>query len=1447
MLQQSPAPPAGALLPAPEHRPPPAASPDGVPAPTLRPRRGSPASRRAALACLVAVWLAFVAPMFTGEVHFPVSFNSYYYPSSAQRPVSNSADSDGYGAYYPWHVYLGDQLRAGHLPLWDTTVMGGAPYAADASMAAFYPPNWLYAFGHPLGVVTLIWAVTLLASLLATYWLFCVLRLHPLAAALGAIVWTFGGFMMSYALLDSYISSAVWLPMALGGMALALYGRPRRGVPIAGAALALSILGGHAQITVYVWVTVAIFAGVLILAAALQARGAGRGAVAAALWRGAATAGGVFAVGVGLAAVQVTGALPYERLIVRQKETFAAATGLRLTAAQLPTLLLPHYLGNPTAGTYPQTAYAYAETTFYVSVLALPLAVAGLFHRRRRLALAFALVVATGAIAAFGTPLFHLLYALVPGVARTRSVTRFKLLIDFGLAALAALGLDALLGGSVAARRAAVGSAGALAAIVAVLGFTRAGTTLPAAAVAPDALRALAALAVGALVFVQLGRSRGVRGALAVGVIVLVGTDLWAYGAPFHPFERPGPVYPTTPLVRYLESVPGPRPRYLETYAPERAFPLPPDASMVYPRLYSLNGYTPFIPAAMTGLIALVQPQVEAAAYGDTLILAGYGTAEPPIFDLLGVDTVLAAPGVAVPGTPVPGAAPAYREAGAFPPAFVAPCWQPAGAGIPAVLGTMNDAELRSTALVAPGAARAALPASPAACRAGPAAAVERYQSQDVVLSVPASSPGGVLVLTDAWFPGWAATVDGAPAPVLKVDGALRGVALAPGAHTIEFTYRPAWPLQGLVVTLLTAVVVLAWVLRPRRGFLPALAGGAPGPGPAVVPLPPRPAARAPAARRARAAAARWARAPAAPPARPAAAAAGAPFAPAEVRPAAAARARPTPRRRTGPVPETAEAARWVGVAARLSLIAAVMAAGVFVLSLLAHLNTFVVGIFWNSDVASIPVIGAELAHRGGGFAGISMATYYSSFFFELLTRHVPFHRTLWQGFSLGTSLLGVGLLVWSARRVSTRQAAVLTAVLAVAASPLVFSSYATLRGPTWFNGALLGAFLVALACAPAGAGRLLRLALTAVVGILTGINLASDPLLLVSGLAPLLAAAGAAWLLVRDRAAARLAGYAAAAAVVAGICWSLTDAAGHALGFRIEPTTPVRLVGWARIVSNLHLLGGDLWAFGNAEYPHRPDPLFSVAGIVTVLLAFLAVWGLAGALRRRPPAAPEPESTAGGARHRLALAAYGAFWLATGIAVAGAFLVTNLPAGGVATARYLIPISFATAAGAGLWAAHAGWRRLVAAATATVFALLSVAGFSQLVHQLRVYPPTHDAPAVIAFLEQEGLTKGYASYWDSLGLTWRSNLAVDAYPVVECGTPAAPALCKVSVNTISSWYRPVAGVRTFLVAGSPALPLSLTAAPPASFGQPVLVRHIDYYTVYVYDHDVAAQIGGRW
>jgi hypothetical protein len=746
---------------------------------------------------------------------------------SPGRITSNPADSDAYNIYYPWHVYLGRELAAGRIPLWDPTRFAGAPYAADPSTATFYPLNWLYALGNPLAVTTFIWAVTLLASLLLTFWFLCTLRLHPLAGALGAIVWTFGGFMMSWAMFDSYIASAVWLPMVLGGFELARRGTGSRvpwGVPIAGLGLALSLLGGQFQITLYLAMSVAIWAAVATGASAWAVRGAGRGPVLGELARGAAVTAGAFGIAGGLAAAQILGALEYAPLIARQKETVAFASAVRLLPRDLPTLLLPQYLGNPRAGTYPGIPYGYLESTFYVGVLSIPLAVAGCWHRNRRLSLAFALMVLVGAGAAFATPLFHVLFALVPGINRTRSITRFKLLIDFGLAGLAALGLDAMLRQSTRTpQRVFLSASGAAAVTVTVLSLSGWATTLRRADLTSGGIRAILEIGASMAIVSVIARSRSRSLAAAVVLIAVVGADLWWYGFAFHPLETPGVVqpYPVTAGIAYLRSVTGPRPRYVEQYNPLTIFPLPPDASMVY-GLYSINGYDPFIPANLVALLALVQPAVRAAAVDDTVFLLPLGTREPPILDLLGVRSVVSPPGLVAPGRQaLSGHLSIFDETSALPPAFLAGCWavrSDAAAG--GMLKSMTDSDLHSTAVVAPGPGARHLGASRTSCRAGPTATLGRYQPEEVTVSVPAS-PGGILVLSDGWDPGWTATVDGRPAPVLRVDEALRGVAVGPGAHRVEFRYQPHWPLEGLAATLLTIVIITAWLTFPRKHATP--------------------------------------------------------------------------------------------------------------------------------------------------------------------------------------------------------------------------------------------------------------------------------------------------------------------------------------------------------------------------------------------------------------------------------------------------------------------------------------------------------------------------------------------------------------------------------------------------------------------------------------------------
>jgi hypothetical protein len=68
-------------------------------------------------------------------------------------------------------------------------------------------------------------------------------------------------------------------------------------------------------------------------------------------------------------------------------------------------------------------------------------------------------------------------------------------------------------------------------------------------------------------------------------------------------------------------------------------------------------------------------------------------------------------------------------------------------------------------------------------------ARVVSYEAEHVEVEVPPGAPG-LLVLTDSYFPGWEATVNGRPAPVLPADVAFRGVMLGSGDSRVVFSYR---------------------------------------------------------------------------------------------------------------------------------------------------------------------------------------------------------------------------------------------------------------------------------------------------------------------------------------------------------------------------------------------------------------------------------------------------------------------------------------------------------------------------------------------------------------------------------------------------------------------------------------------------------------------------------
>jgi len=75
----------------------------------------------------------------------------------------------------------------------------------------------------------------------------------------------------------------------------------------------------------------------------------------------------------------------------------------------------------------------------------------------------------------------------------------------------------------------------------------------------------------------------------------------------------------------------------------------------------------------------------------------------------------------------------------------------------------------------------------------------------------------GMVVLSDTFFPGWRARVDHRPAEIHEVNGAMRGVAVPRGTHTITMRYRPVSVYLGAGMTLLGILGALALNVGPHR------------------------------------------------------------------------------------------------------------------------------------------------------------------------------------------------------------------------------------------------------------------------------------------------------------------------------------------------------------------------------------------------------------------------------------------------------------------------------------------------------------------------------------------------------------------------------------------------------------------------------------------------------
>ena len=720
-------------------------------------------------------------------------------------------------------------------PLWDPYIMAGRPLLADAQSAPFSPytlPAYALPFWRSLAVSAVL--KLLVAALGAFLFARLALGIGFAGALLSGVVFAFGLFMVAWLPwpLSSVWSFIPWL-LLLTDRAVR---RPSLLVVCGLAAIvALQYLAGHPESSFHALAVTVAFAG---LRTVQRWRAHGR----APALTGVAGVAGAVALGTALAAVAL---VPTAEFLLHSADLAQRSSQPYVVtpAKYLFGILLPDYWGRPT-----QTELGgfLVERAFFAGVLTLLLAAYALARRRDADRIFFAALGLVALAIVVGAQPFTFIIKLVPGFSITHN-TRLVIFYLLAIAVLAGYGVDELMARHprpIARRLPAALWAAVILLPVAVLaargelsprllgraldvswGFQR--MPLVTAPDATDVIRMASLItwltfAAGATLVVVL-RMRGRLGpaAFASLALILVCADLFRAGMGENPaIPIAHAVQPATPAIRYLQAQrPG---RFVGALSPRGAVPLPPDTAVSY-GLYDARGYD--LPVEKHYDTLWRRTVSNAGVLIPPTQLAPVNASSLHTFDLLGVTDILQGP--SDPPLHAPGLrlaysgrdARIYANARALPRAAVVGAVRVVGSDR-AALATIADLSFDPARIAVTEHPVAGIASTPAGGNAGKAEIVS-YQPDTVLIHARANRRA-MLVLDDVDYPGWQATVDGHSEPIERVDYLLRGVPLAPGAHTVEMRYAPAswrigWILSAVALIVLAALAAAGIAARRRQ------------------------------------------------------------------------------------------------------------------------------------------------------------------------------------------------------------------------------------------------------------------------------------------------------------------------------------------------------------------------------------------------------------------------------------------------------------------------------------------------------------------------------------------------------------------------------------------------------------------------------------------------------
>lgn len=824
---------------------------------------------------LLLLVIFFWPVILGGKTLLPVD-NLFAYPPwqsfAAQFQVEiphNELLSDLILENYVWKRFIVEALKERQVPLWNPYILSGQPFLAAGQHSALYPLSVLF---YIVPLVKAYGYYTVLQLLLAGLFMYFYTRtigLRRFGSLVAAVVFPFSGFMVVSVVHPMIIAAASWLPLLLAIVerlvrtqeALLSGGRPRPvayipWIALGVVAMGLQFLAGHVEIAYYVVLVTAFYAMCRLAILWWRTRNTvqvGKLALGLVL---------IVAIGVGLAAIQVIPLLEVVTQNFRQESaTYQQIIGWAYRWRRIIAFLVPDFFGNPAHHSYfdvfsrqtvtalynargepIQTIYwdakNYVEGGSYVGILPLLLALVAVYKARSKYVWIFLILAVISLLFVFGTPLYAILYYLLPGIKQLHSPFRWIFPYTLSMSVLSGCGASWLAEHGTGEQARPIRLLSGLALLGGVVGLTALALGLacpaPAIALGQQAVSSLAQAAeafadgrafysyqfrnllilfvalCGAGLSLWLSRVRlrllGIPVWQGVALLVIV-AELFVIGRGFNPRADPSILSFEPPVVSFLRQ--DSELWRLTTFDPTGDKTLNANAGMFY-GLADVRGYDSIIAKQYVEYMQLIEPQGE-LLYNRIAPLTQLSSLDSPLLDLLNVKYVLSTQALDTSDYTLvhDGKVRVYRNDDYLPRAFVI-----YGAQVMPNEGARKDALLqfnpRKTVILEQeppdgwplGEGTEWAPAS-----------ITSYGLNEVTVEVNLPRPG-YLVLADNWFPGWRAydtqtDQDEQEIPLYRANGTFRAVALGPGQHSVRFKYTPLSFKLGLFISFMAGAVLL--------------------------------------------------------------------------------------------------------------------------------------------------------------------------------------------------------------------------------------------------------------------------------------------------------------------------------------------------------------------------------------------------------------------------------------------------------------------------------------------------------------------------------------------------------------------------------------------------------------------------------------------------------------